>query len=43
MGMTVNSGCRDQWLRWSIQAGEIDGFDGQYRIERSMGTMITTD
>ena len=29
MGMMVNTGWRDRGLRSSIQAGEIDGYDGR--------------
>ena len=42
MGTMVNTDWRDRWLRWSIQAGEIAGYDGQYRLERSMATMVNT-
>ena len=34
MAMMVDKSWRDRWLRWSIQAGEIDDYDGQYRLER---------
>ena len=40
--MMVNTGWIDHWRRWSIQAGEIDGYDGQYRLDRSMATMVNT-
>ena len=42
MATMVNTGSRDRWVRWSIQAVEINGYDGQYRLERSMGTMVKT-
>ena len=42
MGTMDNMGWRDRLLRWSIQAGEIDGYDGQYRLERSMAMMVNT-
>ena len=42
MATMVNTYWRDRWLLWSIQAGEIDGYDGQYRLDRSMGTMVNT-
>ena len=29
-------------IEWSIQAGETDAYDGQYRMERSMGSMVNT-
>ena len=34
MTTMVNTGCRDRLVRWSILAGEIDGYDGQYRLEK---------
>ena len=40
--MMVNTGWRDQWVRWSIQVGEIDGYDGSYMLERSMAQMVNT-
>ena len=40
--MMVNTGWRDRRVQWSIQPGEIDDYDGQYRLERSMGTMFNT-
>ena len=42
MATMVNTGWIDRWVRWSIQAGEIDGYDGQYRLERSMAAMVNT-
>ena len=42
MATMAITGWRDQWVRWSIQAGEIDGYDGQYRLKRLMGTMVNT-
>ena len=42
MTTMVKTGLRDRWVRWSIQAGEIDGYDGQYRLETSMATKVNT-
>ena len=43
MGTMVNTGWRDRWLQWSIQAGEIDVYEGQFRLESSMGPIVKTD
>ena len=42
MGTMVNTGWRDRRVRWSMQVLDIDGYDGQYRLEISMGTIVNT-